>query len=95
MVRQPFRGLGLLAALAALDAVALPGVLLMWVWHLPGRHGGFFGALLATLLLWWAFRRAWRAFQAPQTHRWTLVWVLKIGAFALLLRLVIQAFAGA
>ena len=74
--------------LAVVDAVAVQSVLLYWVWTWPGHHGGLVGGVVATLLIWWALRRGYRAAFQFERYRWMARHFLKLLAVGLILQLV-------
>jgi hypothetical protein len=85
----PMPGLGaVLRVLAVLDAIVLQSLGLFWVSTWPG-HGGLFGAVVATLLLWWAIKRAGRALFAFDEYRWFARHLVKLALVGLILQLVV------
>jgi len=75
--------------LAVVDALAVQGVLLYWVWTWPGHHGGLAGAVAAALLVGWACQRAARAAFAFDHYRWVTRHFAKVAALGLLLQAVL------
>lgn len=76
-----------LRALAVVDAVAIQGLFLFWIWQWP-KHGGFLGAAFSTLLIWWAVKRASRAVFDFGNYRWVARYVIGLMLAAWLLRAV-------
>ncbi len=73
-------------ALAAVDAVLVPSVLLYWATTWP-KADGMFTALFCTAMVLWALKRVSRAVFDFDRYRWTVRYV----AWAMMLTSMFQA----
>lgn len=74
-----------LRLLALVDAVAVPALIGFWITTWPD-NGGFFGAVAAAVMVWWAVKRGSRALFAYERYRWMARHVVKLLAFGLVLQ---------
>lgn len=75
---------GLIYLLAVLDAIAVPALIMWWLWKQP-LHAGPFGITGAVVLTIWGGKRALRALFDFDNYEWMLA---KLGKWALVLGVV-------
>ncbi len=71
----------LIYLIAVLDAIAMPALIMWWLWGHP-RHAGPFGTLGAVVLSIWAAKRVFRALFDFDNYDWM---ILKVGKWVFLL----------
>lgn len=84
----PIPGLEIVLRLLALaDAIAIPALVGYWITTWPGK-GALVGAVLGTLMVWWAIKRGATALFAFDEYRWFSRHLIKLAAFGMLLQAV-------